>query len=217
MTHTPASRSPKGFASHASSLSAPHSSTRRHHRQCPENCPPPTGAELHPLTARTYTEGTRQLPRFLAEKGTPQDVAKMRPPCVPERPPAVLRAEQLKALLVTCEKGQSCPSDGGLPCPPPTRRWVVPRSPGPRGFPWIVLLLPDLGQQENPGRLAPVLRLRKPHGGRATVHHPRIVFMSPPAGNDAYLPDLASPPMATSRTRCVDIAPSLVQNRPVPN
>jgi site-specific recombinase XerD len=111
---------------------------------------------LSPRTGQTYTESARQLARFLAERGMPEDVAKvrrehveafiaallerwkpstannrfrglqsffkwlceegeirespmskMKPPRVPENPPPVLREEQLKALLRTCERGNS--------------------------------------------------------------------------------------------------------------
>ena len=111
---------------------------------------------LSPRTQETYTESVRQLARFLAEQGMPQDVAsitrehieafitrllerwkpatannrfrglqaffkwlieegevrespmaKMKVPRVPEEPPDVLRDEQLKALVATCEKDQS--------------------------------------------------------------------------------------------------------------
>jgi site-specific recombinase XerD len=111
---------------------------------------------LSPRTVDTYTESVRQLARFLADKGMPQDVgvvrrehvesfissllelwkpatahnryrgvqaffkwlaedgeiaaspmAKMRPPRVPEQPPAVLREDELRALLARCEKGTS--------------------------------------------------------------------------------------------------------------
>lgn len=111
---------------------------------------------LSPRTVETYTESARQLTRFLAEKGMPQDVAnirrehveafitylletwkpatannrfrglqslfkwladegeirespmvRMKPPRVPENPPPVLQQDELRALLATCEKGQS--------------------------------------------------------------------------------------------------------------
>ncbi|MFC1935531.1 tyrosine-type recombinase/integrase [Chloroflexota bacterium] len=110
---------------------------------------------LSPRTQETYTESVRQFTRFLAAKGMPQDLgkirrehietfiedllarwkpatannryrglqafwkwavdegeikespmARMKPPRIPEAPPDVLRQEQLKALLATCDKGQ---------------------------------------------------------------------------------------------------------------
>jgi len=113
-------------------------------------------SNLSPRTAETYTESAHQLARFLAAKGMPERVAKirrehvemfiddllarwkpatannryrglqsffrwcleqgeikrnpmenMRPPKVPEQPPDVLREPELKAILRTCERGQS--------------------------------------------------------------------------------------------------------------
>ena len=37
-------------------------------------------------------------------------MVRMKPPKVPENPPAVLRDEQLRALLATCDKGTDCES-----------------------------------------------------------------------------------------------------------
>jgi site-specific recombinase XerD len=110
---------------------------------------------LSPRTIQSYTESATQFARFLAARGMPQDVAKirrehveafitdlltrlrpatannrhrglqaffkwlveegeiktspmqhLRPPRIPEAPPPVLTADQLKRLLASCEHGQ---------------------------------------------------------------------------------------------------------------
>lgn len=61
-----------------------------------------------PSTANNRYRGLQAFFKWLDDegeiKGSP--MAKMRPPRVPEAPPPVLRENELKALLATCEKGQ---------------------------------------------------------------------------------------------------------------
>lgn len=61
-----------------------------------------------PATAANRYRSLQQYFRWLEEEGeltNGNPMAKMRPPRVPEEPPDVLREDDLKALLATCEKG----------------------------------------------------------------------------------------------------------------
>ena len=62
-----------------------------------------------PATANNRFRGLQQFFRWLVVEGeireSPMD--RMKPPRVPEQAPAVLREEELRALLGTCEKGQT--------------------------------------------------------------------------------------------------------------
>jgi site-specific recombinase XerD len=62
-----------------------------------------------PATANNRYRGVQAFFKWLAEDGEILDspMAKMRPPRVPEQPPAVLREDELRALLATCDKGTS--------------------------------------------------------------------------------------------------------------
>ena len=62
-----------------------------------------------PATANIRYRGLQSFFRWLAEEGGIREspMAKMKPPRVPEAPPDVLREDQLRALLATCDKGQS--------------------------------------------------------------------------------------------------------------
>ena len=62
-----------------------------------------------PATAANRYRSLQQFFRWLEEEGeltNGNPMAKMRPPRVPEEPPDVLREDDLKALLATCDKGQ---------------------------------------------------------------------------------------------------------------
>lgn len=60
-----------------------------------------------PATANNRYRGLQSFFRWLEEEGEIKEssMAKMKPPRVPENPPPVLREEELRALLATCEKG----------------------------------------------------------------------------------------------------------------
>ncbi len=62
-----------------------------------------------PATANNRFRGLQQFFNWLVEEGEIREnpMARMKPPRVPEESPDVLREEQLKALLTTCDKGQS--------------------------------------------------------------------------------------------------------------
>ncbi len=62
-----------------------------------------------PATANNRYRGLQSFFKWLDEEGEVREspMAKMKPPRVPENPPPVLREEELKALLATCEKGGS--------------------------------------------------------------------------------------------------------------
>jgi len=59
-----------------------------------------------PATANNRYRGLQSLFKWLEEEGEIRDspMAKMKPPRVPENPPPILRIEELRALLATCEK-----------------------------------------------------------------------------------------------------------------
>ena len=61
-----------------------------------------------PATANQRYRGLRSFFGWAAEEGEIKEspMAKMKPPKIPENPPPVLREEELKALLASCEKGQ---------------------------------------------------------------------------------------------------------------
>ena len=61
-----------------------------------------------PATAANRYRGCQSFFGWLAEEGELREspMARMRPPRVPEQPPAVLTPEQLRALLATCSKGR---------------------------------------------------------------------------------------------------------------
>ena len=65
-------------------------------------------ARRRPSTALGRYKGVRIFFRWLLEEGeiTEDPTARMRPPRVPEEPVDVLRVEQLRALMATCERGQ---------------------------------------------------------------------------------------------------------------
>ena len=62
-----------------------------------------------PATANNRFRGLQAFFKWLEEEGeikaTP--LAKMKPPRVPETPPAVLRHAELRSLLATCERGDT--------------------------------------------------------------------------------------------------------------
>ena len=60
-----------------------------------------------PATANNRYRGLQAFFKWLVDEGEIKDspMARMKPPKVPEAPPDVLREDQLKALLATCEKG----------------------------------------------------------------------------------------------------------------
>jgi site-specific recombinase XerD len=62
-----------------------------------------------PATANNRYRGLQSFFKWLEEEGEIREspMAKMKPPRVPENPPPVLREEELRALLATCEKGGS--------------------------------------------------------------------------------------------------------------
>lgn len=62
-----------------------------------------------PATANNRFRGLQSFFKWLEEEGEVKEspMAKMKPPRVPENPPPVLREEELRALLATCEKGGS--------------------------------------------------------------------------------------------------------------
>jgi site-specific recombinase XerD len=59
-----------------------------------------------PATAMNRYRGCQSFFKWLIDEGEVKEspMAKMKPPRVPEEPPDVLREDQLKALLATCEK-----------------------------------------------------------------------------------------------------------------
>ena len=61
-----------------------------------------------PATASNRFRGLQTFFKWLTEEGEVKEspMARMKPPKVPLDPPDVLREEQLKALLATCDKGQ---------------------------------------------------------------------------------------------------------------
>jgi len=61
-----------------------------------------------PATAANRYRGCQSFFNWLVEEGEIREtpMAKMKPPRVPENPPAVLKEPELKALLATCEKGR---------------------------------------------------------------------------------------------------------------
>ena len=62
-----------------------------------------------PATAANRYRSLQQFFRWLEEEGeltSGNPMAKMKPPRVPEEPPDVLREDDLRALLATCEKGR---------------------------------------------------------------------------------------------------------------
>ena len=60
-----------------------------------------------PATANNRYRGLQSFFNWLVDEGEVKETpfARMKPPRVPQVPPAVLREEQLKALLVNCDKG----------------------------------------------------------------------------------------------------------------
>ncbi len=67
------------------------------------------GVPAKPATANNRYRGVQSFFRWLEDEGeiTDNPMAKTRPPRVPDDPPAVLREADLKALIATCETGQS--------------------------------------------------------------------------------------------------------------
>jgi site-specific recombinase XerD len=65
-----------------------------------------------PATAANRYRGLQQFFKWAIDDGEIKEspMARMKPPRIPENPPAVLREEQLKALLATCGKGQDTES-----------------------------------------------------------------------------------------------------------
>ncbi len=61
-----------------------------------------------PATASNRYRGCQSFFKWLVEEGEVKEnpMARMKPPRVPEAPPDVLREDQLKALVATCEKGR---------------------------------------------------------------------------------------------------------------
>ncbi|MCH7811391.1 MAG: tyrosine-type recombinase/integrase [Chloroflexi bacterium] len=61
-----------------------------------------------PATASIRFRGVQQLWKWLVEEGEIKQspMARMRRPFVPENPPPVLRDDELRALLATCERGR---------------------------------------------------------------------------------------------------------------
>ena len=61
-----------------------------------------------PATANNRYRGLQSFFRWLVEEGEigESPMARMKPPRVPDNPPDVLREEELRALLATCEKGR---------------------------------------------------------------------------------------------------------------
>ena len=62
-----------------------------------------------PATANNRYRGLQSFFKWLAEEGEIREspMARMKPPRVPEAPPDVLKEDQLRALLATCDKGQT--------------------------------------------------------------------------------------------------------------
>lgn len=62
-----------------------------------------------PATAHNRFRGCQRFFNWLAEEGeiTDSPMARMKPPRLPEQPPAVLRESDLKALLATCDRDTS--------------------------------------------------------------------------------------------------------------
>ena len=62
-----------------------------------------------PATAANRFRGLQQFFRWLTEEGElkKNPMTRLRPPRIPESPPPVLRESELRALLATCEKGQT--------------------------------------------------------------------------------------------------------------
>ena len=60
-----------------------------------------------PATANNRYRGLQSFFRWLVEEGEigESPMARMKPPRVPDNPPDVLREEELRALLATCERG----------------------------------------------------------------------------------------------------------------
>ena len=65
-------------------------------------------ARWKPATANNRYRGLQAFWRWAADEVEVKEspMARMRPPRVPESPPDVLREDQLKALLATCDRGQ---------------------------------------------------------------------------------------------------------------
>lgn len=66
-------------------------------------------AQWRPATAANRYRGLQRFFAWLAEEGEirASPMARMRPPHVPETPPAVLADDELKRLLATCDRGVS--------------------------------------------------------------------------------------------------------------
>src|SRR5439155_26396599 len=64
-------------------------------------------ARWRPATAANRYRGLQRFFAWLVEKGEIRisPMARMKPPLVPDEPPAVLRDEELRRLLATCERG----------------------------------------------------------------------------------------------------------------
>ncbi len=62
-----------------------------------------------PATANNRYRGLQSFFRWLVEEGEigESPMARMKPPRVPDNPPDVLREEELRALLATCERGRA--------------------------------------------------------------------------------------------------------------
>ncbi|MEX1254097.1 MAG: tyrosine-type recombinase/integrase [Dehalococcoidia bacterium] len=62
-----------------------------------------------PATANNRYRGVQAFFKFLLEDGeiAESPMARMTPPTVPDEPPPVLRAEEVRALLATCERGRT--------------------------------------------------------------------------------------------------------------
>jgi site-specific recombinase XerD len=62
-------------------------------------------AKWKPATASARFRALQQFFKFLLEEGeiTESPMARMRPPMIPEQPPAILRESELKALLEACD------------------------------------------------------------------------------------------------------------------
>ena len=66
-------------------------------------------ARWRPATAANRYRGLQRFFAWLVEEGEIQvsPMARMKPPHVPDEPPAVLRDDELRGLLATCERGTS--------------------------------------------------------------------------------------------------------------
>ena len=65
-----------------------------------------------PATANNRYRGLQSFFKWAVEEGEVKEspMVHMKPPRIPENPPSVLREDELKALLSTCDKGQDLES-----------------------------------------------------------------------------------------------------------